>query len=83
MKNGSGKVKNQREKRKMDKFDATLIVSLGKRLKKAEELLHACQQTTQRQRIEIEALRKLLDDFNEEEISQIEWTLDKIIEREA
>ena len=67
----------------MDKFDATLIVSLGKRLKKAEELLCACQQTTQRQRVEIEALRKLLDDFNEEEISQIEWSLEAILKREA
>ena len=67
----------------MDKFDATLIASLGTRLRQAEETLHACQQTTQRQRVEIEALRKLLDDFNEEEISQIEWSLEAILKREA
>ena len=51
--------------------------------KHLEEMLKACQQTTQRQRIEIEALRKLLDDFNEEEISQIEWSLESILKREA
>ena len=51
--------------------------------KHLEEMLKACQRVTQRQRKEIEALRKLLDDFNEEEISQIQWTSEKIIEREA
>ena len=58
--------------------------------KHLEEMLNACQQVTQRQRIEIEALRKLLDDLNSAgnvewrfEKNDGKWTSEKILKREA
>ena len=58
--------------------------------KHLEEMLKACQQVTQRQRKEIEALRKLLDDLNSAgnvewrfEKNDGNWTSEKIIKREA
>ena len=77
----------------MDKFDATLIASLGTRLRQTEEMLNACQQVTQRQRKEIQALRMLLDTENiqVEKVSEveglslddIEWSSASILKREA
>jgi len=77
----------------VDKFDATLIASLGTRLRQTEEMLNACQQVTQRQRKEIQALRMLLDTENiqVEKVSEveglslddIEWSSASILKREA